>query len=182
MGQAPATDRISLRTVPRNFPGRSGTREAQVYLVGPEPAAASALTGAITDPRTLGVRYPDVREPEHPLLDRAMFVAPLPADQARRVALERGPNIHALPPVPPLADSLDAPVLLKLGHDISTDEILPAGTRVLPFRSNIEHISEFAFEAVDREYPARARQVRERGPVVVAGRHLSHASTPHNPA
>ena len=177
MGQAPATDRISLRTVPRNFPGRSGTREDQVYLVGPETAAASALTGAITDPRTLGVQYPDVREPEHPLLDRAMFVAPLPADQARRVALERGPNIHALPPVPPLADSLDAPVLLKLGHDISTDEILPAGTRVLPFRSNIEHISEFAFEAIDREYASRARQTHETGHVIVAGRNYGQGSS-----
>ncbi|HUJ58164.1 MAG TPA: aconitate hydratase [Kofleriaceae bacterium] len=177
MGQAPATDRISLRTVPRNFPGRSGTREDQVYLVSPETAAASALAGAITDPRTLGMAYPTVREPEHPQLDLAMFVAPLPAERARAVALERGPNIRPLPGLEPVPSSFDAPVLLKLGHDISTDEILPAGARVLPFRSNVEQLAAFAFEGIDREYAARARQASATGHVVVAGRNYGQGSS-----
>jgi aconitate hydratase len=177
MGQAPATDRISLRTVPRNFPGRSGTREDQVYLVGPETAAASALRGVITDPRTLGIEYPDVHDPEHPQLDREMFVAPLPAEQARRVPLERGANIQRLPDLDPIPDAIDAPVLLKLGHDISTDEILPAGSRVLPFRSNIGRISEFAFEPIDPSYATRARQTRDTGHVIVAGRNYGQGSS-----
>lgn len=177
MGQAPATGRISLRTVPRNFPGRSGTREDAVYLVSPETAAASALTGVITDPRTLGIPYPEARDPEHPQLVRDMFVPPLPAERAREVELERGPNIHPLPPLGPLPDTLAAPVLLKLGDNISTDEILPAGARVLPFRSNIDHISDFAFEPVDRTYPARAREARATGHVIVAGRNYGQGSS-----
>jgi aconitate hydratase len=177
MGQAPATDRISLRTVPRNFPGRSGTREDQVYLVSPETAAASALTGVITDPRTLAMPYPKVRDPEHPQLDREMLVPPLPAERARAIPLEKGPNIQALPILDALPDALDAPVLLKLGDDISTDEILPAGARVLPYRSNIEHISEFAFEPIDHSYPARARQTRDTGHVIVAGKNYGQGSS-----
>ena len=177
MGQAPATDRISLRTVPRNFPGRSGTREDHVYLVSPETAAASALCGVITDPRTLGMSYPRVREPERPRLDVAMFVAPLPAGLARSIQLEKGPNIHALPALPPLADKLVVPVLLELGDNISTDEILPAGARVLPFRSNVEQISQFAFEPIDPTYPARALEARATGHVIVAGRNYGQGSS-----
>jgi aconitate hydratase len=177
MGQAPATDRISLRTVPRNFPGRSGTREDQVYLVSPETAAASALNGVITDPRTLGVTCPKVQDPDAPVVDSGMFIPPLPTDRARVIALEKGPNIHALPVLEPLPDALDAPVLLKLGDDVSTDEILPAGARVLPYRSNIEHISEFAFEPLDRSYPARAKQARDTGHVIVAGKNYGQGSS-----
>ena len=177
MGQAPATDRISLRTVPRNFPGRSGTSEDQVYLVSPETAAASALTGVITDPRTLGMPCPQIREPVHPQLDLQMLVAPLPADRACAIALEKGPNIRALPILDAIPDALDAPVLLKLGDDISTDEILPAGARVLPYRSNIEHISEFAFEPIDRTYPGRAKQTRDAGHVIVAGNNYGQGSS-----
>src|SRR5262249_11504273 len=113
----------------------------------------------------------------HPQLDRAMFVAPLPVDRAREVRLERGPNIHALPELEPLADAVDAPVLLALGDDISTDEILAAGARGVPFRSNIEHISDVAVEAIDRDYPARARQVHDRGHVIVAGRNYGQGSS-----
>ena len=177
MGQAPATDRISLRTVPRNFPGRSGTREDKVYLVSPETAAASALTGVITDPRTLGMAYPRVRDPEAPHVELEMLVPPLPAEPARRVALEKGPNIQPLPALDPLPDALDVPVLLKVGDDVSTDEIMPAGARVLPYRSNIEHISEFAFEPIDPSYPARARQTRDTGHVIVAGRNYGQGSS-----
>ncbi|NVB80572.1 MAG: aconitate hydratase [Kofleriaceae bacterium] len=175
MGQAPATGRISVRTVPRNFPGRSGTREDSVYLASPETAAASALTGTITDPRTLGIPYPEVREPARPRLDRSMFVAPLPPDAARQVSLEHGPNILAIPPLDPLPDDLAVPVLLKVGDNVSTDEILPAGARVLPFRSNIEAISRFAFEPVDPSYPARAKQVR--GHVIVGARNYGQGSS-----
>jgi predicted aconitate hydratase len=175
MGQAPATDRISLRTVPRNFPGRSGTREDKVYLVSPETAAASALRGEITDPRTLGIAYPRIREPEHPPLEA--LVEPLPAEKARAVALEKGPNIRALPALDPVPDRFAAPVLLELGDNISTDEILPAGARVLPFRSNIEQISRFAFEPIDPSYPTRARDARATGHVIVAGRNYGQGSS-----
>jgi aconitate hydratase len=177
MGQAPATDRISLRTVPRNFPGRSGTREDQVYLVSPETAAASALTGVITDPRTLAMPYPRVREPDALELDVTMLVPPLPADRAHTIGLEKGPNIHALPMLKPLPDTLVAPVLLKLGDDVSTDEILPAGARVLPYRSNVEHISLFAFEPIDRRYPARTAPSRATGHIVVAGKNYGQGSS-----
>jgi aconitate hydratase len=172
MGQAPATDKFSLRTVPRNFPGRSGTREDKVCLTSPETAAASALTGRITDPRTLGMKYPLIREPRE-FIDApaagALLVPPLPQDEARLVALERGPNISALPEMEPLPDALELPVLLKVKDNISTDEILPAGSRVLPFRSNIPRISGFAFEMIDATYPERAVAVRDKGGHVVVG-------------
>jgi aconitate hydratase len=169
MGQAPATGRPSLRTTPRNFPGRSGTAEDSVYLCSPETAAASALTGSITDPRELGIPYPTIRAPEHPVVNEGVLVAPLPLDEARRVELERGPNIVALPDMDPLPDSLAVPVLLVCGDDVSTDEILPAGARVLPFRSNVPAIAAFAFGAIDPSYPDRARQVRDGGGHAVVG-------------
>jgi aconitate hydratase len=136
MGQAPATNQISLRTTPRNFPGRSGTREDKVCLVSPETAAASALSGVITDPRTLDMPYPRIEEPEHPLLYKEMLTPPPPAEEARQVKLVRGPNIVKLPEFEPLPRDLELVLLLKMGDNVSTDEILPAGTRVLPFRSN----------------------------------------------
>lgn len=178
MGQAPATGRISLRTVPRNFPGRSGTREDQVHLVSPETAAASALLGVITDPRDLDMPYPRIGDPSTPLLNTAMLVPPLPPDEARQVPLERGPNIAPLPALDALPDQLSLPVLLKVGDDLSTDEIMPAGARVLPYRSNIPRISEFCFDMVDQSYPARARAVRELGGhAVVAGRNYGQGSS-----
>jgi aconitate hydratase len=173
MGQAPATHRISLRTVPRNFPGRSGTKEDKVCLVSPETAAASALTGVITDPRTLGVA-PDVTEPDVATVDLDMFARPPPLDVARRVTLVKGPNIASLPDLTPLAEDLVLPVLLELGDDVSTDEILPAGARVLPFRSNIGAISRFAFEPIDASYPSRAAG---REHAIVAGRNYGQGSS-----
>jgi aconitate hydratase len=175
MGQAPATGRISLRTVPRNFPGRSGTREDQVYLCSPETAAASALTGRITDPRTLGMAYPRLEEPEKLVINRDMLVPP-PADGAT-VALEKGPNISPLPPLPPLPATIEGPVLLKIGDNISTDEIMPAGEEVLPYRSNIPAISRFVFAHVDATYPERARQHERRGSFIVAGRNYGQGSS-----
>ncbi len=160
MGQAPATGRLSLRTVPRNFPGRSGTREDQVCLVSPETAAASALTGVITDPRTLPMPYPKVSDPATPILNQEMLSPPLQPRDARKVTLIKGPNIQALPELEAIPDDIELPVLLKAGDDISTDEIMPAGARVLPYRSNIPKISDFVFEGIDRTYPARARAAR----------------------
>ena len=179
MGQAPATDGISLRTVPRNFPGRSGTREDKVCLVSPETAAASALTGVITDPRSLERPYPRVEEPAErtPLGD--LFVPPLPPEEARRVELRKGPNIAGVPELDPLPESLELPILLALGDDISTDEIMPAGSRVLPFRSNIPRISRFVFDIVDETYAERAAAVRENGGfhAVIAGRNYGQGSS-----
>ena len=170
MGQAPATGRNSLRTTPRNFPGRSGTREDSVFLCSPETATASALRGEITDPRDLDMPYPGVEEPaRRARWDDRLLVPPPPPDEARAVELVRGPNIVTLPELDPLPDTLEVPVLLKVGDDISTDEILPAGSRILPFRSNIPKIAGFAFDQVDPTYAERAMPIRERGGHVVVG-------------
>jgi aconitate hydratase len=178
MGQAPATGKLSLRTVPRNFPGRSGTRDDQVCLVSPETAAASALKGVITDPRTLGFHYPHVREPEKPILNTEMLSEPLPPEAARRIRLVKGPNIASLPEFGALPDSMEIPVLLKVGDEISTDTILPAGARVLPFRSNIPEISKFVYEAVDESYPRRATEIRDKGGhAIVGGRTYGQGSS-----
>ncbi len=178
MGQAPATDRISLRTVPRNFPGRSGTVEDKVHLVSPETAAASALTGVITDPRTLDMEAPKVAEPATPIINEAMFVPP-PETNGERAELVLGPNIVPLPNFDPLPDTLELPVLLVLGDDISTDGIMPAGSRVLPFRSNIPAISQFVFDLIDPDYPDKAARLRDAGDghVVVAGRNYGQGSS-----
>ena len=175
MGQAPATHELSLRTVPRNFPGRSGTREDKVCLVSPETATASALTGVITDPRTLGIPYQRIADPDDPIINREMFVPPLPREMALQVDLVKGPNIASLPTFEPLPDSIEVPVLLKVANDVSTDDIMPAGTRVLPFRSNIPKIAEFSFDMLDPTYAARAKQVR--GHVVVGGSNYGQGSS-----
>ncbi len=177
MGQAPATDRISLRTVPRNFPGRSGAREDKVCLVSPETAAASALRGKITDPRELGMDLPHVSEPASPRLNTEMLVDPPSAEQARRIELVKGPNIKSLPDFDAYPDALETPVLLKIGDDVSTDDIMPAGSRVLPFRSNIPEISKFCFERIDRRYHERARSVSEEGHAIVAGKNYGQGSS-----
>ncbi|MGZ8174861.1 MULTISPECIES: aconitate hydratase [Methylobacter] len=175
MGQAPATGRISLRTVPRNFPGRSGTKEDQVYLCSPETAAASALTGVITDPRTLGMAYPRFVEPEMAHLNTEMLVPP--AQEGEQYDLEKGPNIKPLPVLEPLPDTLEGPVLLKVGDDISTDEILPAGAKVLPFRSNIPAISRFVFSPIDETYYERAMGYQKQGSFVVGGSNYGQGSS-----
>src|SRR5215211_3148402 len=169
MGQAPASGKVSLRTVPRNFPGRSGTKEDQVYLCSPETAAASALTGVITDPRELGIPYPRVKLPKKRILNNEMLVPPLPVEVASKVELVKGPNIQSLPPLDVLPDRLELPILLKVGDNISTDEIMPAGARVLPFRSNIPKISEFTFEMIDPSYHKRALERMPPGPHAIVG-------------
>ncbi len=175
MGQAPATDELSLRTVPRNFPGRSGTREDKVCLVSPETATASALTGVITDPRTLGIPYPRIADPDNPIINREMFMPPLPLEAALQVDLVKGPNIASLPTFEPLPDEIEVPVLLKVADNISTDEIMPPGLRVLPFRSNIPKIAEFSFDRLDPTYATRAKQVK--GHVVVGGSNYGQGSS-----
>lgn len=178
MGQAPATGRNSLRTVPRNFPGRSGTQEDSVYLCSPETATASALKGKITDPRTLGIPYPKVKLPKQSIVNMAMFEAPLPLEQARHVKLLKGPNIASIPPLHPMPQEFKLPVMLKVGDNISTDEILPAGARVLPYRSNIPKISEFAFDMVDETYHKRAQaQHGAGGHVIIAGENYGQGSS-----
>lgn len=175
MGQAPASGRISLRTVPRNFPGRSGNKDDQVYLCSPETAAASALSGVITDPRTLDIAYPRFREPQSIRLNTEMLLAPAPEDAA--YALEKGPNIQPLPTLAPLPERLEGPVLLKVGDDISTDGIMPAGAKVLPYRSNIPELSKFVFSQIDPSYYARAAACREQGSFVVGGANYGQGSS-----
>ncbi|MEH6577773.1 MAG: aconitate hydratase [Amphritea sp.] len=175
MGQAPASGRISLRTVPRNFPGRSGTKEDQVYLCSPETAAASALTGVITDPRTLAMDYPRFVEPADLSLNTEVFKAP--AEEGPRIALEKGPNIKPLPNLEPLPASLQGPLLLKMGDGVSTDEILPAGAQILPFRSNIPAISRYTFSRIDESYYERALQYQQQGSFVVGGHNYGQGSS-----
>src|SRR5204863_4683847 len=152
---------------PRNFPGRSGTRDDRVFLCSPETAAAAALTGEVTDPRTLGMDYPRVDVPERQLLNADMLQPP--PESGDDVELVKGPNIASLPDFEPLPDRIEGPVLLKVGDNVSTDEIMPAGTRVLPFRSNIPKMADFAFDVIDESYPARAAEVRDVGGHFVVG-------------
>ena len=182
MGQAPATEQNSLRTVPRNFPGRSGTWEDRVFLCSPETATASALTGKITDPRDLakewGMAYPRVEQPKDPVILKDMLIPPLPEEESRKIQLVKGPNIASIPEMDPLPDQMEVEILLKVGDDISTDEILPAGARVLPYRSNLPKISEFAFALVDDTYAKRARKIREqRGHAIVGGSNYGQGSS-----
>ena len=178
MGQAPASGKVSLRTVPRNFPGRSGTIDDQVYLCSPETAAASALTGVITDPRELGIPYPRVKIPKKRILNKEMLVPPPVEAEAIRVELVKGPNIHTLPSMDVLPDRLEMPILLKLGDNISTDEIMPAGASVLPYRSNIPKISEFVFENIDPMYDRRALERTPPGShAIIAGDNYGQGSS-----
>lgn len=177
MGQVPAPGSISLRTVPRNFPGRSGTREDAVYLCSPETAVASALTGVITDPRTLAMPYPEVAEPTPWLTNRSMMITPLPPEAARAVQLVRGPNITSLPELEPLPDVLELPVLLTLGDDVSTDEITPAGNAASLY-SSLASLAPFTFAGTDDSYPGRATEVRNAGGhALVAGRNYGQGSS-----
>jgi aconitate hydratase len=175
MGQAPATDHISLRTVPRNFPGRSGTVEDKVCLCSPETAAASALTGVITDPRDLDMPYPRFDD------SKAFYVEDRnirpPAKHPELSVVKKGPNIATLPQFNGLPDALTIPVLLKVGDNISTDEILPAGSEILPYRSNIPAISDFTYVRVDRTYPERAKKYQQQGSLIVGGDNYGQGSS-----
>ncbi|WP_181274865.1 aconitate hydratase [Brevibacterium oceani] len=176
MGQAPAVGRNSLRTMPRNFPGRSGTDEDSVWLCSPETAAAAALTGRITDPRELEMAYPQVRLPEKFSANRKMLVQPLDPDESRTVELVKGANISSLPNFDPLPDDIDLEILLRVGDNVSTDEIMPAGSRVLPYRSNIPKISEFVYIQVDDTYATRAAD-HEGGHAIIGGENYGQGSS-----
>jgi predicted aconitate hydratase len=175
MGQAPATGRNSLRTVPRNFPGRSGTKEDSVYLCSPETAAASAIYGVITDPRKLPMEYPKVSEPEILSVNLGMLLAP--TEDGSQIILEKGPNIQPLPTFNDLNVTLEGPVTIKVENDISTDEILPAGAKVLPFRSNIPEISKYVFSQIDESFYERAMQHQQTGHFIIAGLNYGQGSS-----
>jgi aconitate hydratase len=179
MGQAPATDKISLRTVPRNFPGRSGTKEDKVYLCSPETAIASALRGVITDPRDLekkeGISYPRFQQPKKSTLLAHYLIAP--PKEGSAVEVIRGPNIQPLPEFEPLKEHIEGPVLLKLENNISTDEISPAGSKVLPFRSNIPEISKFTFSGIDETFYKRALEHKKGGSFLIAGANYGQGSS-----
>jgi aconitate hydratase len=162
MGQAPATGAVSVRTFPRNFPGRSGTKDDQVYLASPETAVAAAIFGEITDPRRLG-DYPRLGAPRYFLVDGRSLVSPPPAGE--KVEVLRGPNIVAFPKLSPLPDTWRGEVWLKVGDNITTDDILPAGSQILPLRSNLPAISKYAFTRLDPDFPGRV-QGRGEGAVV----------------
>ena len=166
MGQAPGTEQVSLRTFPRNFPGRSGTKDDRVYLCSPETAAAAALKGVITDPRDLSAEmpYPRIKDPRKYLIDAASII--FPSDDLRKTQVVRGPNIKPLPHLATLPERIEAEVVLKVGDNISTDAIMPAGNKVLPLRSNIEAISEFIYSQIAPDF---ASECREKGTVVVIG-------------
>jgi aconitate hydratase len=180
MGQAPATGRNSLLTVPRNFPDRSGTSEDSVFLVSPETATASALTGKITDPRDLeelyGMSYPKYKEPDEVIINTEMLLAP--PENGQDTELVKGPNISTMPDFDELSD-FSVPVLLKMGDNISTDEILRAGAEVLPFRSNIPEISKFTLDVVDKNFHDRAMEAKDEydGHVVVDGENYAQGSS-----
>jgi len=173
MGQAPPSRAVSIRTMNRNFPGRSGTPEDQVYLANPYVAAACALKGSITDPRKLGPKPPRVPMPPKFLIDDGLILSP--SSRPEKVVVERGPNIKPLPLRGPLEDLMEGSVILKVGDNITTDDILPAGARILPLRSNIPAISEYLFERIDAHFAKRARQLE--GGFVVGGENYGQGSS-----
>ena len=195
MGFAPNTEGVSLRTFNRNFKGRSGTADAKVYLVSPETAAAAAITGVITDATTLDYSDPCLTEKGRQSLldgglcgltqaditgaatDDSMLIAPLPQAEAEAVEVVRGPNIKPCPASPAFQPSLTLPVLLKAGDNVSTDDIMPAGTKVLPFRSNIPEISKFTFERIDESFYAKAEKNGFAGCMVVGGENYGQGSS-----
>ncbi len=157
MGQAPGTNTVSLRTFPRNFPGRSGSFPDQIYLCSPETGVAAAVFGEITDPRKLG-DYPEIADPKKYTVNDENFI--FPHGDSPKVAVEMGPNIKEFPKFGPLEDTIEGSVILKVGDNITTDAIMPAGSKVLPFRSNIPAISRFVFEMLDPAFPDRAEDAQ----------------------
>ena len=173
MGFAPPSGGVSVRTFNRNFEGRSGTKDAKVYLASPEVAAACAITGVITDPRDLGVPFKSVDIPEKYVLDDRMFI--FPENDGSKVEIVRGPNIKPLPTRDRIANKVSGKVLLKVGDNITTDHIMPAGAKVLPLRSNVPAISQYVFEAIDPTFPKRAKE--EGGGFIVGGTNYGQGSS-----
>ncbi len=174
MGAAPTSHAVSIRTFNRNFEGRSGTKDAQIFLVSPEVAAATAIKGVLTDPRDLGDN-PEIEMPPRFIINDNMFIRTLPPEESAKVAIQRGPNIKPLPDFPPLSDTLEGEVLIKVEDNITTDHIMPAGAKILPLRSNIPEISKYVFEAIDPEFPARA--LEKGGGYIIGGENYGQGSS-----
>ncbi|MBQ9744618.1 MAG: aconitate hydratase [Clostridia bacterium] len=174
MGFSPNSAGVSLRTFNRNFEGRSGTKDAQVYLVSPEVAVASALTGYITDPRTLGA-YEEVEMPEAFKIDDSAVVMPASPEEAKNIEVLRGPNIKPFPETHPLEDKITANLTLKVGDNITTDHIMPAGAKILPYRSNIPFLSKFCFAVCDENFATRAQEFKSN--IVVGGSNYGQGSS-----
>lgn len=175
MGFSPNSKGVSLRTFNRNFYGRSGTKDAEVYLVSPETAAVSALMGEITDPTTLEYVMPEIILPDEFKVNDNGIITPLNEEEARHAEVFRGPNIKPFPETKPLENSIKAEAVLKVGDNITTDHIMPAGSKVLPFRSNIPKMSEFCFEVVDESFPERAKAAGSG--IIVAGTNYGQGSS-----
>ena len=174
MGFSPNSGGVSLRTFNRNFLGRSGTKDGQVYLVSPETAVASALTGYITDPTTICEPL-DVQMPEKFLINDSAVLAPVPVEEAASAQVLRGPNIKEFPKSKPFVDELTAQLVLKVGDNITTDHIMPAGAKILPYRSNIPHLSKFCFEVCDPTFPERAKAAGDG--IIVGGSNYGQGSS-----
>ena len=175
MGFSPNSGGVSLRTFNRNFEGRSGTADAKVYLVSPETAVAAALTGEITDPRDLGMEALHVEMPDHFLIDDSAVLAPASPEEAAHLDVLRGPNIKEFPQGKPVGDAITAKLTLKVGDNITTDHIMPAGSKILPYRSNIPKLSEFCFGVCDKDFAKKAKEAGET--ILVGGSNYGQGSS-----
>ena len=174
MGFSPNSEGVSLRTFNRNFEGRSGTKDASVYLVSPETAVAAALSGEITDPRELG-KMPEIIFPDYFKIDDSGIIAPAPIEKSVEIEIDRGPNIKKFPKTEPLENELKAQISLKVGDNITTDHIMPAGAKILPYRSNIPYLSKFCFAVCDEDFSERAKKMEKS--IIIGGENYGQGSS-----